>query len=701
MRRTERESYVGEVMSKGQSWSDKQGGGEWIFPYKFSPKDLEMTGKFGNFAVRNNKMKKMRKDSELRGSFLAIRAERLSSVMARLRGWLAALVLTVVASAGAMGQELQVVSFEETMEVMYSDKQVRDLNNEVCALVRVELPVKGAVFDGGIVSQSFRVNQYYVYMPQGEKLLRILCPGCQTLDVDMSSILGSGLKRSRIYKLVLSGYPTSAEEIEGSNPDMTLSEVTDLCMQASQLLNNTEYFKALEIFFKAAEYTGKDVDNNVRKTTLSQIFDNIGACYGRMGDTQNCIEYENKAINYDYTNLQARRNLIASYYLTGQYDAAMNNINSYIQYFLEGDNAVTTNITYIDGGRSNNFVVYYYKGEIHRMRGEYKQAEESYLKSLAYMDDDYSSYFGLADVYLATNRYVEAIEYYEKGIEYEPYKYPTIERYKSLAEAYLKNDQTEKAIETWERCEKCIDFVENTISNMSQSPQDEEAVAYMMNNVMELNYHRNLCELWICRYSEPSYEINKRYYDVIEILSIGENIILPLDYLRLGFNYFTLKDIEGTIEIIRKGMEKFPDDVDIMYAYTLQLDNDAPEKITLLKQILEKKNSVNPLLVNYDGVYNALAWTYCCRGEYSTGLPYAEKAVAMNAEDDDSWETIGEIYYGLGRYDDCIEAMTRCLAIEDCDNQKSALTFRGKAYMAIGETKKGNNDLEKAKKYEE
>ena len=335
------------------------------------------------------------------------------------------------------------------------------------------------------------------------------------------------------------------------------------------------------------------------------------------------------------------------------------------------------------------------------MRGEYKQAEESYLKSLAYMDDDYSSYFGLADVYLATNRYVEAIEYYEKGIEYEPYKYPTIERYKSLAEAYLKNGQTGKAIETWERCEKCIDFVENTISNMSQSPQDEEAVAYMMNNVMELNYHRNLCELWICRYSEPSYEINKRYHDVIEILSIGENIILPLDYLRLGFNYFTLKDIEGTIEIIRKGMEKFPDDVDIMYAYTLQLDNDAPEKITLLKQILEKKNSVNPLLVNYDGVYNALAWTYCCRGEYSTGLPYAEKAVAMNAEDDDSWETIGEIYYGLGRYDDCIEAMTRCLAIEDCDNQKSALTFRGKAYMAIGETKKGNNDLEKAKKYEE
>lgn len=632
----------------------------------------------------------------VRGLFPSMLAERLATVMAMLRGCLAALILTVVASAGAMGQELQVVSFEETMEVMYSDMQVRDLNGEVCALVRVELPMEGAVFQGGIVSQSFIVNQYYVYMPQGEKLLRILCPGCQTLDIDMGSMLGSGLRSSRIYKLVLSGYPANAEEIAGSNPDMTFSEVWDLCLQAEQLTDNTEYFKALEILFKAAEYSGNDVENKLYKAILSQTFCLIAYCYDRLGDMQNCIEYYNKAINYDYNNLQARCNLVISYYEAEQYEAAMNNIKTYIRNILEGDDADTSSAEYIDGGNK----IYYYKGEIHRMRGEYKYAEESYLKSLSYKED-YSSYFGLADVYLATKRYVEAIEYYEKGIEYEPNKYSTIAKYMSLSYAYICNNQKEKTLETLERCEKCIDFLMNAGSNISKSSQDEETAVQMVKYTVRLYDLRIQCELWICRLSEPSDEINKRYHYAIEVLSFGEDIIVPEDYLRLRYNYIKLNDNDAAKEIIRKGMEKFPDNVDIMYYYSHQLENEDPEKIPLLKKILEKEHSVEPECFDYAVVYNNLAWAYCCQKQYSEGLPYAEKSVSMDSGKDYSWETIGELYFYLGRYDDCIEAMTRCLAIEDCDYQKLALIFRGKAYMEIGETEKANRDLEEAKKYEQ
>ena len=68
----------------------------------------------------------------------------------------AALLCLLPMIAGA--QELKVESFEETMDVMSSRIQVRDLNGEICALVTVQLPVEGCVFEGGIVRQEFHVN---------------------------------------------------------------------------------------------------------------------------------------------------------------------------------------------------------------------------------------------------------------------------------------------------------------------------------------------------------------------------------------------------------------------------------------------------------------------------------------------------------------------------------------------------------------
>lgn len=50
------------------------------------------------------------------------------------------------------GQELTVVDCRSTLDTMTVDMQRRDINNEICAMARVELPIAGVTFEGNFVN---------------------------------------------------------------------------------------------------------------------------------------------------------------------------------------------------------------------------------------------------------------------------------------------------------------------------------------------------------------------------------------------------------------------------------------------------------------------------------------------------------------------------------------------------------------------
>ena len=52
---------------------------------------------------------------------------------------------------------------------------------------------------------------------------------------------------------------------------------------------------------------------------------------------------------------------------------------------------------------------------------------------------------------------------------------------------------------------------------------------------------------------------------------------------------------------------------------------------------------------------------------------------------------LGEIYFSLGKYQDCINAMTKCIELNS--KAKNAYEFRGKAYLQLGKKKDGEKDL--------
>ena len=126
------------------------------------------------------------------------------------------ILLTIIAlacSTIANAQELKVVSFEKLLtDVTARSNAVKDGNGDVCALIKVSLPVTGCEFAGNIVGKpEFHISEYWVYMTQGTKSLEIRCPGCKTFLVDLKTSDGKvGVESAVTYRLELSGYPNVA-----------------------------------------------------------------------------------------------------------------------------------------------------------------------------------------------------------------------------------------------------------------------------------------------------------------------------------------------------------------------------------------------------------------------------------------------------------------------------------------------------------
>ena len=91
------------------------------------------------------------------------------------------------ATASAQSQVLEMTEFyADVFDISAkSDKYKRmDANQELCALIRIQLPVTGCEFKGDVVDTRYDVNEYWVYMPHGTYKLVVKCSDCETLQAD-------------------------------------------------------------------------------------------------------------------------------------------------------------------------------------------------------------------------------------------------------------------------------------------------------------------------------------------------------------------------------------------------------------------------------------------------------------------------------------------------------------------------------------
>ncbi len=129
------------------------------------------------------------------------------------------LIFTIINQIYAAGQELTIVAVHETADPMTVDMQRRDLNNEICALVQVQLPVSGVVFEGSTIGEPlFKTNEYWVYYTPGTKLLQVKCPGHYPLRIDVRDYGISSLKSKQIIYAIRLKTAQSSQGIQQSDP---------------------------------------------------------------------------------------------------------------------------------------------------------------------------------------------------------------------------------------------------------------------------------------------------------------------------------------------------------------------------------------------------------------------------------------------------------------------------------------------------
>ena len=94
------------------------------------------------------------------------------------------IVLVCLLALTAQAQKLTVEQMTVAgNDISASQYERKDLNGQACALVKVLLPMPGAVFEGNVIGNvDFKTGEYWVYMTAGSKELRIKHPQAQPVQ---------------------------------------------------------------------------------------------------------------------------------------------------------------------------------------------------------------------------------------------------------------------------------------------------------------------------------------------------------------------------------------------------------------------------------------------------------------------------------------------------------------------------------------
>lgn len=112
------------------------------------------------------------------------------------------LILSITFSLPAQELKLESVAMEMNPQTVLMQR--KDLNGQVCALVKVIMPGEKVVFEGSLIGDCpYKTSEYWCYLSPGTKSLKIKYPNLRPLLIDFTEYFGAGVKDGRIYNIVV------------------------------------------------------------------------------------------------------------------------------------------------------------------------------------------------------------------------------------------------------------------------------------------------------------------------------------------------------------------------------------------------------------------------------------------------------------------------------------------------------------------
>lgn len=451
-------------------------------------------------------------------------------------------------------------------------------------------------------------------------------------------------------------------------------EAENLSKKAYQDIQSHKYNEAIAASLKAVSMT-----NN--KSILMILYEILAQAYSGLGDLPKAIDACDKGLGLNPSDNYMAYNRAVFLFDNNQMDMAEEAFTIFSRN-MQGNTRIPQHMI---------FGTYTYLGLIKSSKGQYPASEQFFLKAIANSPDTtninmLSTYRGLADLYGIQDKNDKAIIYYKKATELNPNDISNIEYYCNLADCYNATSDYANAITTYTNClnlfyGKYYKAIQGVIKEGVQE-YIQDANKYMYYGSMATrNLSRLYCTFLAFDKAIPGYEL-------IWDLEPMQHFIECRDYVYLSEAYFAKEDIVSANKILNQGLIKFPNNPDLLFTKAF---NNKDNNISIYTEIIRQENNYKPFRFDYATAYNNLAWAYYLNGDSSKALPFSLKSVQKNPEHDYSWETLGEIYFSLGKYQDCINAMTKCIELNS--KAKNAYEFRGKAYLQLGKKKDGEKDL--------
>ena len=405
------------------------------------------------------------------------------------------------------------------------------------------------------------------------------------------------------------------------------------------------------------------------------LYDEIAAAYSSLGMLDSAIAARRMALA-SFPNKTTEYNLGYDLYQQQQFDAAYRAFEQCID--LEEP-----------GSAKQNDVLgaaYAYLADIDYMNGRLYNAERYAKKSITYNPSP-MAFFTLGHVFQDKKNYAMSINFYEQGIRFEPNRPSNAKYYGTLGFLYSKNDSSvldfKKAIENFDKCIEIYNDYHKQIVSAGLDSENIDAEQKRWAYISAISSAHIF-------YWEGYFRLALKY--IRNAVSLHDGTLESADDYFIWSN--SEIDQEQIEKVIIEGLDLFPDDPDLLFQQALIVEADNRETaINIYKKIISI-NRNNPLkFFDIGTLYNNIAWCYFLLEQPTVGLPYSEKSIELNPNHDYSWETLGEILFALGRYQECINAFERCIAISD-KYKKTSYEFMGKAKIALGKKKDGKQYLE-------
>jgi len=424
--------------------------------------------------------------------------------------------------------------------------------------------------------------------------------------------------------------------------------------------------KMLKDYRAALGYALKCLDLDTEDLNSRMLLADL---YSLMGNDDLAIEQYDKALDLDQENQRIRLLITTILIKKGQFQQALIHLDRLIEQ------------------NPDLFIAHYYKGRICLELNRHNEAEDAFIEALSLNKRLEPALFDLATLYQMMERSVDAIETYEKLLEFHPHNVGGRER---LLNLYFKLGMKKKAEQQIEKIKELSkpgepirqalgllylkqgrlnESIEELYLTVSAFPDDHKSRYYLASAYEEKGDDDNALKHFRLIKPKSKYYINAQLHIafILETRKQYDQSIAVLEkalalkkgkielYLMLGSLYETKKEYDKGIEVVKKGLEQDGKNIDLIFRLGVILDKNGKKEscVGQMRRILD----INP---DHADALNYIGYTFADQGiKLDEAMDLVQKALKIKPESGYIMDSLGWVYFQKGLYDKALHYLEK------------------------------------------